>query len=110
MGEPRGVFVRLPVLYDSWPAVRDDLRSLANRDVQGLHALEEVLAKHDRWGSIHLPLSLLRSVLDSREICTREDFSNVQLPWMAKVALAAEHLFRDSNYKLQVRISYTDKN
>lgn len=102
MGERRGEYVCLPVVYDSWPALTEDLKSLARKEVQGLHALEQVLAKNDRWGGIHLPLGLLRSVLDGGEVCTREYFSNVQLPWMAKTALAAEQLFRDTNYKLQV--------
>ncbi len=95
-------FVRLPVLYVSWPQLRDDLKSLASKETRGLDALEEVLGENDKWGNIHLPLGLLRSVLGMEKICTMEHFYDVLLPWLAQTALQAEQLFKDSEYKLQV--------
>ncbi len=95
-------FVLLPVLYDSWPHLRDDLKSLAGKTIRGLDALEEVLVKNDRSGNIHLPLTLLRSALNREQVCTLGHFCDVLLPWMACTALNVEHLFRDSEYKLKV--------
>jgi hypothetical protein len=96
------VGVRLPVLYDSWPSLREDLKSLASKEAQGIRPLEELLTRHDKWGGIRLPLGLLSGVLDGGEVCTRQHFRDVQLPWLAETALAVENLFRDSSCKLQV--------
>lgn len=97
-------FVRLPVLYDTWPQLKDDLNLLASKDIRGIVGFEEVLQRNDRWENVQLPMTLLRNVLkEEGKVCTLEHFCNVLMPWIAKTALQVEDLFKDSGYKLQVR-------
>ena len=105
MEEPREEFVRLPVLYDHWPQLRTDLKALASKEISGADALEEVLQRNDRWENIHLPLTLLKGVLDDGKIFTEDHFYGVHLPWMAQKALQVEDLFQESEYKLKVNRS-----
>ena len=97
-------FISLPVLYESWPQLRESLKSLANSESRSVEALEELLAKNNKWGNVHLPLSLLRNLLDKEEqpFCTTRHFCDVLLPWMANSALKVEHLFKDAQYKIKV--------
>ena len=98
--KPQGS-VRLPSLYESWPHLSEDLKSLADKRLQGLDALESVLARHDRWGNIRLPLTLLKSALEGGFVCTVEHFSSDLLPWMAKTARQVERLFKESGCTLE---------
>lgn len=104
--EPAEEFVRLPVLYDSWSQLKDNLSMLASEDIRGIVAFEEVLQRNDRWENIQLPMSLLRGVLkEEGGVCTLEHFSSILMPWIAKTALQVEQLFKDFGYKLQVHMS-----
>lgn len=95
--------IRLPVLYDTWPQLRDSLSLLASKDIQGFLAFEEVLQRNDRWENVQLPLALLKDVLQEGVISTLNHFCSVQVPWIAKTALQVEDLFKDSGYMLQVK-------
>ena len=99
-------FVRLPILYDSWPQLKGDLSLLASEDIRGIVAFEEVLQRNDRWAKIQLPMTLLRGALkatvEDGGVCTLEHFSSILMPWIAKTALQVEQLFKDCGYKLQV--------
>lgn len=100
--EERRDFISLPVLYDTWPKLRSDLNLLANRSIQGVEGLEEVLQRNDRWDNVEVPMALLRKALKQEEVCTLGHFCKVLLPWIAKTALHIEDLFKDAEYKVQV--------
>ena len=105
MAEPedRRAFVSLPVLYDTWPQLRSDLHLLSDRSTRGIEGLEEVLQRNDRWGNVEVPMALLRKVLEQEEVCTLDHFCKVLMPWIAKTALQVKDLFKDAEYKVQVK-------
>lgn len=102
MAKKREEFVLLPVLYESWPKLKADLKALAAKDITGISSFEEVLEKNDRWENVGVPCELLRKVLREERFFSTEHFSDTLLPWLAQKALDVEHLFQDSEYKIKV--------
>ena len=88
--------ISLPVLYESWPRVRDDLKAIADKTATGLDALKQLLEKND---GDNVTLSQLGQVTAD----SGEHFCDVQLPWLASKALQVEELFKQSEHKIQVR-------
>ena len=95
-------FILLPVLYKSWPELKLDFSSLADKTLKGIDGFEEVVKKNDRWENINTPFNLLRRVLEEEEFFSTDHFCDTLLPWLARKALDVEDLFKDSEYKITV--------
>ena len=93
----------LPCKYKEWPNIAKDLKNLAEKQVRGIDAFEDICAKHDRWEQVRRPFSLLQRVLsaDGTHV-TKEFFCESLLPWIAGKALKVEELFKDTNQQLPV--------
>ena len=98
--EEQREFLRLPLLYENWSRVKDDLRGIADKTATpgGLQALEKLL-EANVGGDVSL--SLLHKVLAQDQMT--EHFSDVRLPWLATKALQVEELFKDSEHKIKVK-------
>lgn len=101
----RDKYILLPVLYESWPRQKSDLRALASKEAAGLDALKKVLERND--SPARPELDVLEAVLSDREDFTKEHFCQVQLPWLALKALQVEELFKDSKHKIKVSHTHT---
>lgn len=98
-------FILLPVAYENWSSLKDDLDVLASKKTKGLDVLEEILCKYDQWENVHVPLGLLRDVLKKGDHgFTEEHFCGVLLPWLAQKALEVNDLFKD--HKIRVRVCF----
>lgn len=91
----------LPHGHSQWSIVRGKLQKVADKTLQGLDAIGDVILVSPEWGLDKRPLlNVLNRALGQGSHYNKEEFGEDILPYIAKRALEVETLFPES--KIQV--------